>query len=134
MSRCKQNKIKLWYNRLQFFKETQDNTVKTQNGESNYADHKFFLIFTGSYLPVQNLGERNPNTIELASFLVYVLCYFKTTWHQEAYFSICWIHHGSTFCWCPYFTLLVKVLPPSLHYSLGSYLYLFLLYILQSQN
>ena len=62
-----------------FSKKHKITLYKTQNGESNYADHKFFLIFTGSYLPVQNLGERNPNTIELASFLVYVLCYFKTT-------------------------------------------------------
>ena len=27
----------------------------------------FSLIFTRSYLPVQNLGDRHPNTIELAS-------------------------------------------------------------------
>ena len=32
------------------------------------------------------------------------------------------------------FTFPVKVLPPTFHYSLGSYLYLFLLYILLSQN
>ena len=107
---------------------------KTQNGESNYIDHKFSLIFTRSYLPVQNLGNRHPNTIELASCLVHVLCNFKATWHQEAYFSVCWIHHGSTSCWCLYFTFLVKVLPPPFHYSLGSYLYLFLLYLLLSQN
>ena len=37
---------------------------KTQNKESNYVDHKF-LIFTRSDLPVQNLGDRYPNTIEL---------------------------------------------------------------------
>ena len=30
---------------------------KTQNGESNYVDHKFFLIFTSSYLPARNLGN-----------------------------------------------------------------------------
>ena len=39
--------------------------------------------------------------------------------------NVCWIHHGSTSCWCLYFTFLVKVLPPPFHYSLGSYLYLF---------
>ena len=43
MSRCKQNKIKLCYNRLQFAKETQLTLYKTQNGESNYVDHKFFF-------------------------------------------------------------------------------------------
>ena len=109
---------------------------KTENGESNYVDHKFFFSFsfTRSYLPVQNLGDRHPNTTELASCLVHVLCDFKATWHQEAYFSVSWIHHGSTSCLCLYFTFLVKVLPPPFHYSLGSYLYLFLLYILLSQN
>ena len=74
---------------------------------------------------MQNLGDRHPNTIELASCLVHVLCDFKATWHQEAYFSVSWIHHGSTSCLCLYFTFLVKVLPPPFHYSLGSYLYLF---------
>ena len=54
---------------------------KTQNGESNYVDHKFFFSFsfTRSYLPVQNLGDRHPNTTELASCLVHVLCDFKAT-------------------------------------------------------
>ena len=107
---------------------------KTQNVESNYVDHKFFFNFTRSYLPVQNLGDRHPNSIELASCLVHVLCDFKATWHQEAYFSVFWIHNGSTCCWCLYFTFLVKVPLPHFHYSLGRYLYLFLLYILISQN
>ena len=35
-------------------------------------------------LLVQKLGDRHPNTIELASLLVYVLCDFKAIWHQEA--------------------------------------------------
>ena len=52
---------------------------KTQNGESNYVDHSFSLIFTRSYLPAQNLGDRHPNTIELASCLVHVLCDFNAT-------------------------------------------------------
>ena len=52
---------------------------KTQNRESNYVDHKFSLIFTRSYLQVQNLGDRHPNTIELASCLFNVLCDFKAT-------------------------------------------------------
>ena len=81
---------------------------KTQNG-----------FFTRSYLPAQNLGDRHPNTIELASCLVHVLCDFKAAWHQEAPFS------RSISCWCLYFTFLIKVLPPPFHYSLGSYLYLF---------
>ena len=51
---------------------------KTQNGESNYVDHKFFFN-SRSYLPAQNLGYRHPNTIELASWLVHVLCDFKAS-------------------------------------------------------
>ena len=42
---------------------------KTQNGESNYVDQNFSLIFTRTYLPIQNLGDRHPNTIELASIV-----------------------------------------------------------------
>ena len=37
---------------------------------------------------MQNLGDRHPNTTELAGWLVCVLCDFKTTWHREAYFSV----------------------------------------------
>ena len=117
-------------------KKNKPTLYKSQHGESNYVGHKFSLIFTRSYLPVQSLGDRHPNTIEVANCLVHVLCDFNATWHQEASFSVCWLHHGheSTSCWCLYFTFLVKVLPPPFHYSLGSYLYLFLLYILLSQN
>ena len=52
---------------------------KTQNGESNYDIIGFSLIFTRSYLPIQNLGDRHPNTIELASWLVLVFSDFKAT-------------------------------------------------------
>ena len=53
---------------------------KTQNGEPNDVDHKSFsLHFTSSYLHVQILGDRHPNTKELASWLVHVLCDFKVT-------------------------------------------------------
>ena len=83
---------------------------------------------------VQKLGDRHPNTIELASWLVHVLCYFKATWHQEVFFSDSWIHHGSTSCWWLYFTFLVKVI---LHFSIIVWVAIkiyFLLYILLSQN
>ena len=73
---------------------------KTQNGESNYVDHKFFFNFYQELPPVQSLGDRHPNTIELPSWLVHVLCDFKDTWHEEAYFSASWIHHGSKSCLC----------------------------------
>ena len=95
---------------------------KTQNGESNYIDHKFFFNFYQELPPVQSLGVRYPNTIELPSWLVHVLCDFKATWNQEAYFSVSWIHHGTR--WCLYFTFLVRVLPPPFHYSLGIYSHL----------
>ena len=127
MSRCKQNKVKLLYN-CNLSKKRKLTLYKTQNREPNYVDHKFFFNFyqeLPTYLPMQNLGDRHPNTIELASWLVHVLCDFKASWHQEAYFSVSWIHHGSTYWWYLYFTFLVKVLHPPFHYSLGSYLYLF---------
>ena len=107
---------------------------KTQNGESNYVDHKFFFNFYQELPPVQSLGDRHPNTKELPSWLVHVFCDLKATWHQEAYLGVYWIHHGRRSCLSLYFTFLVKVLPPHFHYKLVSYLYLFLLYILLSQN
>ena len=51
---------------------------KTQNGEPNYVDHKFFQNFCKE-LRVQSLGDRHPNTIELANCLVHILCDFKAT-------------------------------------------------------
>ena len=51
---------------------------KTQNGEPNYVDHKFFKKFYKE-LPVQNLGDGHPNTIELANCLVHILRDFKAT-------------------------------------------------------
>ena len=52
---------------------------KTQNGESNQVDHKFFFNIYQELPPVQSLGDRHPNTIELPSWLVHVLCDFKAT-------------------------------------------------------
>ena len=105
---------------------------KTQNGESQIIS--FSLIFTRSYLLVQNLGDRHPDT---KSSLVGWCMYFVTLKLHNVKFtsvSVSWIHHGSTSCLCLYFTFLVKVFPPPFHYKLGSYLYLFLLYILFSQD
>ena len=80
MSRCKQNKIKLCYNRLQSVKKKHKLTqYKTQNGESNYVDHKFFFNVYQELPPIQSLGDRHPNTTELPSWLVHVLCDFKAT-------------------------------------------------------
>ena len=50
--------------------------------------------------------------------MVYVLCDFKAIWHQEAYFSVFWIHHGNTSCWCLYFAFLVKVLTPKSYWNI----------------
>ena len=137
MSRCKQNKIKLFIIGCNLSKKHKLTQHKTQNGELNYVDHKFFFNFYQE-LPTWSKpwGQTSKYYIALPSWLVHVLCDFKATWHQEAYFSVswCWIHHGSTSCLRQYFTFLVKVLPPAFHYKLGSYLYLFLLYILLSQN
>ena len=52
---------------------------KTQNGESNYVDHKFFFNFYQELSPVQSHGDRHPNTIELSSWLMHVLRDFKAT-------------------------------------------------------
>ena len=46
-------------------KEHKLTQYKTQNGEPNYVDKFFFTFF--QELPVQKLGDRHPNTIELAS-------------------------------------------------------------------
>ena len=51
---------------------------KTQSGEKKYLDNKFSLnvLLRATY---KNLGDRHQNTIELASWLVHVLCEFKAT-------------------------------------------------------
>ena len=46
---------------------------KTQNGD---VDYKFFFDFCQE-LPVQKFGDRHPNTTELTSQLVHVLCNAK---------------------------------------------------------
>ena len=118
MSRCKQIKIKLCY-------LSKKHCIKHRTENQTTSIISFSLILTRSYLPAQNLRDRHPNTIELASCLVHALSDFKATWYQETYFSVSWIHRGSTSCWCQCFTFLVKVLPPPFHFNLGSYLYLF---------
>ena len=44
LSRCRQNRIKLCYNRLQFVKKKNKNKhcIK-HSGDANYVDHKFFF-------------------------------------------------------------------------------------------
>ena len=51
---------------------------KTQNGVPNQLDHTIFFNLYYE-LPVQNLGDRYPNTTELANWLVHVLYDFKAT-------------------------------------------------------
>ena len=83
-NKARSNCAIIGYNLSKKHKLTQ---YKTQNGESNYVDHKFFFNFYQELPPVQSLGVRHPNTIELPSWLVHVLCGFKATWHHKAYFS-----------------------------------------------
>ena len=74
------------YNRLQILKSA---LYKTQSGEPNYVDHKFFFnVSLCQELPAQKIGDSHQNTIELASWLVHLLCDFKATCHQEASVSL----------------------------------------------
>ena len=75
---------------------------KTPNGEPNYVARSFFNI------------DRYPNTINLDSWLVHVLCDIKATWHQEASVSLEYtmkIHLADIF-------YLFGVSPPSIHLSI----------------
>ena len=96
---------------------------KTQNGESNYVDHKFFFNFYQELPPVPNLGDRHPNRCLVR------WCMYCVTLRLHDIKKLTSVSLEYTI-----FTFLVKVLPPHFHYKLGSYLCLFLLYILLSQN
>ena len=65
---------------------------------------------------IQKREERHPNNIELASWLVHVLCDFNATCHQEASVSL---DCTMKIILLIYFTSLVKVVLPPFHYSLG---------------
>ena len=71
LSRCKISRIK----RLLFVKETNLHITKDR-AESQIAQIIRFLF--NIQLPVEQLREKHPNTIELASWLVHVLRDFKT--------------------------------------------------------
>ena len=114
-------KMELCYNMLRFVKETQ-----TLNGEPNYVIINFSLIFE---LPVQKLGDIHPNNIELASWLVPVLCDFKATWHREASVSL----EYTIKIYLADIIYLLGERPPSIFRLQFRYIY-FLLYILLSQN
>ena len=75
--KCKQNNIKLCYNGLS--KKHKLTLYKIENRESNYADHKFLFNFYKELPTCTKPWDRHPNTIELASCLVHVLCDFKAT-------------------------------------------------------
>ena len=60
-------------------RNTNYHSIKHRTKSQTTQIISFSLIFTRSYLPVQNLGDRHPNTIELTSCLVHVLCDFKAT-------------------------------------------------------
>ena len=116
LSRGKQNRIKLCYNRLQFVKETQIST--TQNLERRAKPRRsvsFLNILLGATCTT-TWGQTFKYYIELASWLVHVLCDFKTNMTSIS-FSQPWIHHQKYILL--YFIFYVKVLPPSFHYGLG---------------
>ena len=57
----------------------------------------FYVIFTKSYLPVQNLGEKHPILIEWACYLDHVLWDFKRLDDIKKLIScVSLVCHGST--------------------------------------
>ena len=58
-------------------KKQTNNSIKHRTESQTMQIISFSLFFTRSYLPVQILGDRHPNTIELPSWLVHLLCDFK---------------------------------------------------------
>ena len=78
LSRWKQNRIKLCYNMLQFLEETNQH-CKKHKAESQTTQIISFSSIVCQELPIKKLGDRHPNTIELASWLVHALCDFKAT-------------------------------------------------------
>ena len=78
LSRCKYNRMKLCYNKLQFVKETQIGTVSSTELRTKLRRSQDSLLIFCQELPVQQLGDRHSNTIELASWLVHVLRDFMT--------------------------------------------------------
>ena len=73
MSRCNKTRSNCAIIGRNLSKKHKLTLYKTLNREPNYVDHKFFFNFCYE-LPVQKLGDRHANTIELASWLVHVLC------------------------------------------------------------
>ena len=70
-------------------------------------------------------GDRHPNTIELASWLVHVLCDFRATSHEKLQ---CPLDTTWKYILLIYFTLLVRALPPSFHYSLVIFVFCYTFY------
>ena len=58
---------------------------KTQRGDPNYVDYKFFVILCLTLRNILQFGDRHTNTIELASWLVHVLCDFKTNMTSRSF-------------------------------------------------
>ena len=104
-------------------KEQQLTLYKTRNVEPNYID-KFFSTFCQE-LPLQKLGDRHPNTIELASWLMHVLCDFKATWHQEASVSL---EYTTKIHLANIFYLFGESSPAHSHNSLGIFIFCYTFY------
>ena len=71
-------------------------------------------------LRLQKPGDKRPNTIELTSWLVHVLCDFKATGHQETSVSLEYTMKAHL---ADLFNFLVRSLPLSLRYSLGMFIF-----------
>ena len=105
-----------------FSKKHELTLYENLNGESNYVDHKFFFNFCYE-LPVQKLGDRHANSIELASWLVHVWCYCVTLRLHDIKKLQCPLNTPWKYILLIYFTILVKSLPPSFHHSLGIFIF-----------
>ena len=105
---------------------------KAQNGESSYVDHKFLFNF---YQELPTCIKPWTQTSSQKSCLVGWCMYCVTLRIRDIKnLTSVLLNTPWKYILCLYFTSLVKVVPPSFHYSFGIYLYFFLLYILLSQN
>ena len=109
------------------FNHRQSSQLNQEQSSMCYSSPCFLVLLSTPYGPLQCFSTYFCKLKEIGVLRSVFLDYIISC-------DYAWIHHGSTSCWCLNFTFLVEVLPPPFHYSLGSYLYLFLLYILLSQN
>ena len=78
-------------------------------------------------LPVQQVGDRHPNTIELASWLVHVLCDFKAKMTSRS-FSFSLIHHENTSWWNIYIYICIYIYIYIYTYDVCMYIFCYTFY------